>query len=210
MNKYENALKDCALLGEFSIEEAAAYVARVLDEEGNSLEKGAITREFGKAYSRLWLCMEWCRASFTHDARRVNTKDHLKARKAACEQAGINYDPNLELGKLFRDMRESGISWGLISVLSNTPESAVRRMHDQTGVKAVGQRIGHGGRWVANRGDLYVDVHRKEGVVIPVGVQASSMQLEQALNYRAKEATKPPAKRAVKRTPAIKKELVKS
>lgn len=64
-------------------------------------------------------------------------------------------------------MRQEEVSWGVIGVRLNVPESKVRAAYKEaTGNLSEGQRIGRGGRWLNNDQDLYRDVLQPTGTTI--------------------------------------------
>lgn len=82
--------------------------------------------------------------------------------------------------------RANGTSWGVISVLADIPESRVRRLYAETGVKSEGQRIGAGGRfYYGDSGQaLYSGELAGTGTIIPVGAKG----LEGALGASSAQA----------------------
>jgi hypothetical protein len=70
-------------------------------------------------------------------------------------------------------LRDSGTSWGMISVMfgyTEFPESKIRKMfEDATGLKSQGLRIARGGRFLNKDPLLYLDERRKSGIELKVG-----------------------------------------
>lgn len=66
------------------------------------------------------------------------------------------------------ELRNQGVSWGVIGVRLNVPESRVRSAYKEaTGTLSEGQRVGRGGRWLNNDQSLYQDVLQTTGTTIP-------------------------------------------
>lgn len=83
------------------------------------------------------------------------------------------------------------LSWGEIAVRFGVPESYVRACFKLYGVENdKGLRIGKGGRWVADRPDLYLDNRKKEGAHLPHDVKGiSSYPVEKLLNFKPREGS---------------------
>jgi hypothetical protein len=65
-----------------------------------------------------------------------------------------------EFGVAIAQLRVAGVSWGMIAVIYQVPESRVRRAFKETGLDSRGLRIGKGGRWVDNDPRFYTGADR--------------------------------------------------
>lgn len=113
-----------------------------------------------------------------------------------------------------RQMRDQEAnSWGLISVrlgYKKFPESMVRRMYEEaSGVKAIGGRIGRGGRYLNGDAVLYADDRRKPGIVIPKGTTRADLH-EISVALRAGKTPPRKATGATKKAIAKKSGAVKT
>ncbi|TXH12521.1 MAG: hypothetical protein E6R03_12700 [Hyphomicrobiaceae bacterium] len=201
-------LAGCTLLGKCTLDDAVKAVDMCIDEDGNRIP-GVVWKDVLDAtehgYNRMWLPVRYVQVMRQNPELLVDLRKYLAEREAAKKEAGEDYDPQLEMGYKVRELRgepdTKQRSWGEISVLLNTPESTISRAYDRLGVRRLGQRMGRGGRFAAQRPDLYVGHMRKEGAVIPMGVAASSIPVEACLNYNKDgKAAKPRSAEGPKRT----------
>jgi hypothetical protein len=83
---------------------------------------------------------------------------------------GSKDDVLFQHGKVIRPLREDQLlSWGEIAVRVGMAESYCRKAFDKSGVtKAVGLRIGKGGRFAYQDPTLYLEHRKEEGAMIPV------------------------------------------
>jgi len=71
--------------------------------------------------------------------------------------------------------RDRKISWGMMAVLQECPESTIRKAYAAvTTLRSQGQRIGKGGRYFMQQPVLYEDVLRPTGTQIPVDAPLAS------------------------------------
>lgn len=146
-------------------------------------------------YSRAWLIARraWLEAN--------QPKLLVTPTKAAVDKAEKTFsatDPKwMErhvLGPIALKLRLEGHSWGEIAVRMGISESLVRKAFvlapKDAPMKDVGLRIGKGGRFVADRPDLYTDNRKAEGAEIPdaKGVYASTVEVSKLLNFVPAEA----------------------
>lgn len=89
------------------------------------------------------------------------------------------------------ELRDEGCSWGEIAVRVGKSESYCRKAFEAAdGTKrSVGLRIGKGGRFAADRPDLYQENRKAEGAQVPneKGVYASNVPVELLLNFAPAE-----------------------
>ena len=169
--------------------------------------KASFPGELEIGYSRGWCVVRraWIEANapqLLHDVELAALAADAMARKGS--EFNLNVDV---LGPVARQLRdEDQLSWGEIAVRMNIPESKVRAAYrTKAGHKDLGLRIGKGGRFVADRGDLYVENMKAEGVVVDAALPRSTfrtMDRSAALNYRAPEQAKPVRKAATKKVAA--------
>lgn len=142
-------------------------------------------------YGRGWLVVRWAYlAKFQPTLLIDSTKlisDAFKVADAA-GQSG-EFDEKTVLQAKVIELRDSmQLSWGEIAVRMQIPESRVRAAYRHNGVrKDLGLRIGKGGRFAYDAGELYTDNRRKEGAQIPLDLRAKPT-VEQLLNFIPKAA----------------------
>lgn len=158
-------------------------------------EEACAIAEIG--YSRGWLVVRWAEITLTSPSLFV-----------AVDFAGTKEQVIHRLGSAAQPLRDHGCSWGEIAVRLGVPESRARQGFKLVaGVNDKGLRIGKGGRYVADRPDLYVDNRKKEGAVIPATQEEhpapSSVAVTQLRNFIPKDqpvakAVRKPAKAKAK------------
>lgn len=137
-------------------------------------------------YSRGWLVVRWAYLAQNEPDTLVDTAAYISGqfKKAETDGKSGEFDPKSALQQLVIRMRDSeGISWGEIAVRLQMPESRVRSAYRHNGIrKDLGLRIGKGGRFAYDAGELYTDNRRKEGAQIPITLKAKP-KVEELLNY---------------------------
>lgn len=144
-------------------------------------------------YSRAWLILrhEYLSAHVPSAFVQPTKTEVEKARKTFSAT-----DPKWELrhvyGPIVQVMHDDkNLSWGEIMVRTGKNEGFVRKAYEACDGqrRTVGLRTGKGGRFAADRPDLYQENRRAEGAEIPneKGVYASTVPVEMLLNYTAPE-----------------------
>lgn len=145
-------------------------------------------------YSRAWLILRraWLEANSPKLIVKVSD-----AAKAKAQKTYGDVDPKwLErhvYGPIVQDLHdEQGCSWGEIMVRMGLSEGVVRKSYEACdGLKrTVGLRTGKGGRFAADRPDLYQENRKAEGAYVPneKGIYASTVPVEMLLNAVPAEA----------------------
>lgn len=143
-------------------------------------------------YSRAWLILR--RAWVEQHQPGLLEKLPSKAEQAKLEKRFAADDPNWHdrhvLGPIVARLHDEGCSWGEIMIRLGMTESKVRKAFERAdgARKSVGLRTGKGGRFVADRPDLYQGNRVAEGAHIPNEVKASVVRVEELLNYVPSEA----------------------
>ena len=145
-------------------------------------------------YSRAWLILRWEYLTANQPkAFFVPTK----AAVAKAEKTFSGNDPKwLErhvYGPVVQEMYDDEkLSWGEIMVRTGKSEGFVRKSYEACDgqKRTVGLRTGKGGRFAADRPDLYQENRRAEGAQIPneKGVYASTVPVDMLLNAVPAEA----------------------
>lgn len=149
-------------------------------------------------YSRGWLVVRWAYLAQNDPNKLFDLSGHTSEEFKRATAAGneSSFDAKSVLQQVVIRMRdEENLSWGEIAVRLGIPESRVRSAYRHNGIrKDLGLRIGRGGRFAYDAGELYTENRRKEGAHIPLDMKAKP-KVEQLLNYMEKEgATKADAK----------------
>jgi hypothetical protein len=180
-------------------EQIAALLKATLEDGANwnqAIEASGIK------YSRAWLIVR--RAQLERDFPNliVNSDQLVAAWRDANEVTSLA-DPKDLLSAALSDtvkrLHDEKCSWGEIMVRLGQSEGVVRKAFEyKTSLKSVGQRVGKGGRWVMDRGELYQENRKHEGAWIPGSLKRSEVRVEALANYVPKPETakKVAAKRA--------------
>ena len=144
-------------------------------------------------YSRAWLILR--RAYLEQNAKSL-LWEPTKTAIAKAEKTFSANDPKwLErhvYGPKVHELHDEGASWGEIMVRLGKSEGFVRKSYEATDgqKRTVGLRTGKGGRFAADRPDLYQEHRRAEGAEVPneKGIYASTVAVEQLLNFEHAEA----------------------
>lgn len=148
-------------------------------------------KDQGILYSRAWLILRraWLEAN---DAKRIVAPSKAalaKAQKSFGDQA--DWELRHVWGPLVVAMHDEELdSWGEIMVRLGKSEGFVRKAYrlSRTGeVRDLGLRTGKGGRFVADRPDLYLENRKAEGAVIPQVERPRTVAIESLLNYQPAE-----------------------
>lgn len=196
--------KDC------TAEQAEKLVAAGLPimEADGKVHWSAVEESAGEqvGYGRGWLVVRWAYLAKFQPDELVDAEAYISAqfKKATTDGKSGSFDPKSALQHLVIRMRDTmQLSWGEIAVRLQMPESRVRSAYRHNGVKKdLGLRIGKGGRFAYDAGELYTDNRRKEGAQIPLDLKAKP-KVEQLLNFMAKgpeaKATDKARKQAIQR-----------
>lgn len=145
-------------------------------------------------YSRAWLILR--RAYLEQHQKSLLVTVSATAKAKAQKQFG-DADPKwLErhvYGPIVTTLHDDeGCSWGEIMVRMGLSEGVVRKSYEACdGLKrTVGLRTGKGGRFAADRPDLYQENRKAEGAYVPneKGIYASTVPVELLLNAVPAEA----------------------
>lgn len=123
-------------------------------------------------YSRGWLIVRraW--------AERHNLVEELP------KDANASYERIKQTKVVNRMRNDQQLSWGEISVRLGIPESRVRALYRANDTKQdKGLRIGKGGRFAFDDGNLYRDNRKKEGAWIPLEVGRRKPSVQELLNF---------------------------
>jgi hypothetical protein len=128
-------------------------------------------------YSRAWLI-----------ARRWQLENFAPEELVKLPTNGTTDEEYRTNGKIISHMRNNlQLSWGEIAVRCGLAESYVRKCYTSIGVqKAIGLRIGKGGRFAYSDPTLYLENRKAEGAHIPADFKGRPAP-EQLLNFKAKD-----------------------
>jgi len=141
-------------------------------------------------YGRGWLVVRWAYLAKFQPTLLIDSTKLISDAFKASEKSGKSgeFDEKTVLQAKVIELRDTEkLSWGEIAVRMQIPESRVRAAYRHNGVrKDLGLRIGKGGRFAYDAGELYTDNRRKEGAQIPLDLKAKPT-VEQLLNFIPKE-----------------------
>jgi hypothetical protein len=144
-------------------------------------------------YSRAWLILR--RAYLEQNAKSLLWEPTKTATEKAHKTFGGTDPQWLErhvYGPKVTELHDEGCSWGEIMVRLGKSEGFVRKSFEACDgrKRTVGLRTGKGGRFAADRPDLYQEHRRAEGAEVPneKGIYASNVPVEMLLNAVKEDA----------------------
>jgi hypothetical protein len=155
----------------------------------SAVEEGAGTNV---GYGRGWLVVRWAYLAKYDPTSLVDSTKLISDafKKAEKEGKSGDFDEKTVLQAKVIELRDvEALSWGEIAVRMQIPESRVRAAYRHNGIrKDLGLRIGKGGRFAYDAGELYTDNRRKEGAHIPLDMKAKP-KVEDLLNFLEKTSS---------------------
>lgn len=173
-----------------AINDLVANVDQYTTESGEIRTAEVPTGEGYPKYSRAWLILR--RAWLEQHNPKALWQPTQKAVAAAESKFGDNPDwlERHVYGPKVVELHTEGCSWGEIMVRLGKTEAFVRKAfekadaeaHGGGGVRSVGLRTGKGGRFVADRPDLYQGGLKAEGAEIPADEAPSAVPVPKLRN----------------------------
>jgi predicted RNA-binding protein YlqC (UPF0109 family) len=184
MNTTSLTIATCPwLTKDATAEKAERLIAACLTEK---LNWSAACEAAGIGYSRGWLIVRWAELMLGAPDLMVQFTPSANKEESVWQ-----------LGQIVKPLVDAKCSWGEVMVRTGQSEGACRKAFKlATGINDRGHRIGKGGRFVADRPDLYQENRKHEGAWIPATTEEhpapSQVAIEALRNYIPAE--KPVAK----------------